>query len=118
MDGILESKKIILWHFERVLSRKWPEYSKINSTLLLEKRKKERKTEKNKKIFKKVLTNACEFGIITKSRDAGMAQSVEHVIGNDEVISSILITSSKNQHFGAPAIEQVHRGACLQWVTV
>ena len=25
-----------------------------------------------------------------------MAQSVEHVIGNDEVISSILITSSKN----------------------
>ena len=24
-----------------------------------------------------------------------MAQSVEHVIGNDEVISSILITSSK-----------------------
>ncbi len=26
---------------------------------------------------------------------AGMAQSVEHVIGNDEVISSILITSSK-----------------------
>ena len=27
--------------------------------------------------------------------DAGMAQSVEHVIGNDEVISSILITSSK-----------------------
>ena len=28
--------------------------------------------------------------------DAGMAQSVEHVIGNDEVISSILITSSKS----------------------
>ncbi len=27
-------------------------------------------------------------------RVAGMAQSVEHVIGNDEVISSILITSS------------------------
>ena len=26
-----------------------------------------------------------------------MAQSVEHVIGNDEVISSILISSSKNQ---------------------
>ena len=39
------------------------------------------------------------FGIISKSsRDgtiAGMAQSVEHVIGNDEVISSILITSSR-----------------------
>ncbi len=27
-----------------------------------------------------------------------MAQSVEHVIGNDEVISSILITSSKDPH--------------------
>ena len=27
-----------------------------------------------------------------------MAQSVEHVIGNDEVISSILITSSKKAH--------------------
>ena len=26
-----------------------------------------------------------------------MAQSVEHVIGNDEVISSILITSSKTR---------------------
>ena len=26
-----------------------------------------------------------------------MAQSVEHVIGNDEVISSILITSSKKK---------------------
>ena len=38
------------------------------------------------------------FGIISKSSTdgaiAGMAQSVEHVIGNDEVISSILITSS------------------------
>ena len=30
-------------------------------------------------------------------RVAGMAQSVEHVIGNDEVISSILITSSKQK---------------------
>ena len=30
-----------------------------------------------------------------KVAGAGMAQSVEHVIGNDEVISSILITSSK-----------------------
>ena len=32
-----------------------------------------------------------------RSYFAGMAQSVEHVIGNDEVISSILITSSKKQ---------------------
>ena len=29
-----------------------------------------------------------------------MAQSVEHVIGNDEVISSILITSSKTKGRG------------------
>ena len=36
--------------------------------------------------------------IIQKSRKyAAMAQSVEHVIGNDEVISSILITSSKTK---------------------
>ena len=33
-----------------------------------------------------------------RSYFAGMAQSVEHVIGNDEVISSILITSSKKAH--------------------
>ena len=63
-------------------------------TYISKKRKKQEKAEKNKIFFKKGLTNACEFGIITKSRDAGMAQSVEHVIGNDEVISSILITSS------------------------
>ena len=31
---------------------------------------------------------------------AGMAQSVEHVIGNDEVISSILITSSNKKAHG------------------
>ena len=31
-------------------------------------------------------------------RDAGIAQLVEHVIGNDEVISSILITSSREKH--------------------
>ncbi len=55
------------------------------------------KCDKNKKYFlKKLLTNACESVIITKSQaNAGMAQSVEHVIGNDEVISSILITSSR-----------------------
>ena len=28
--------------------------------------------------------------------NAGMAQSVEHILGKDEVISSILITSSKS----------------------
>ena len=43
------------------------------------------------------MTKSNRFGIIVKScEDAGMAQSVEHVIGNDEVISSILITSSKS----------------------
>ena len=31
---------------------------------------------------------------VVRKTNAGMAQSVEHVIGNDEVISSILITSS------------------------
>ena len=46
--------------------------------------------------LKKVLTNEKKSVIISKSQgNAGMAQSVEHVIGNDEVISSILITSSK-----------------------
>ena len=37
------------------------------------------------------------FAIMFKSTmiDAGMAQSVEHVIGNDEVTSSNLVTSSK-----------------------
>ena len=57
-----------------------------------------KKKQKNPNYFlKKVLTNAFGFGIISESQDiAGMAQSVEHVIGNDEVISSILITSSKN----------------------
>ena len=38
--------------------------------------------------------------IIHESQDnAGMAQLVEHVIGNDEVISSTLITSSKEEAF-------------------
>ena len=36
--------------------------------------------------------------VVNRRHNAGMAQSVEHVIGNDEVISSILITSSK-KHF-------------------
>ena len=35
-----------------------------------------------------------------------MAQSVEHVIGNDEVISSILITSSK---------KGIRKSECLFW---
>ena len=49
------------------------------------------------KNFKKALDKgvAICYNIIVE-RHAGMAQSVEHVIGNDEVISSILITSSKN----------------------
>ena len=56
--------------------------------------------KKFQKILKKGLTNRILFGIIYKSsrerRFADMAQSVEHVIGNDEVISSNLIISSKN----------------------
>ena len=38
----------------------------------------------------------CDIMYKSSSDNAGMAQSVEHVIGNDEVISSILITSSKS----------------------
>ncbi len=62
--------------------------------------------ENSEIFFKKVLTNAFYFAIIHKSsryrrQHAGMAQSVEHVIGNDEVISSILITSSKKARFMA-----------------
>ena len=56
--------------------------------------------KKDKIFFKKGLTNRILFDIIYKSsrerRFADMAQSVEHVIGNDEVISSNLIISSKN----------------------
>ena len=54
--------------------------------------------EKIKNIFEKALdkmTKVCYN--IKVLRDAGMAQSVEHVIGNDEVISSILITSSRKK---------------------
>ena len=83
----------IMW---RKMSRERSKYVLIGKELCLPKNaRKKRKTEKTKIFFKKGLTNAFCFGIITKSRDAGMAQSVEHVIGNDEVISSILITSSK-----------------------
>ena len=40
--------------------------------------------------------------IISKSSEfAAMAQSVEHVIGNDEVISSILISSSRKSKLSA-----------------
>ena len=57
----------------------------------------------------KVLTNTLFFAIILKSTmiDAGMAQSVEHVIGNDEVTSSNLVTSSKK---GTSAMQM-----CLFW---
>ena len=59
--------------------------------------------KKLKQNFKKVLTKENNFGIISKSSErttkiAGMAQSVEHVIGNDEVTSSNLVTSSKKSN--------------------
>ena len=63
----------------------------------------ERKSRKNKKkikkknIFQKGLDKRVLIWYNNKVAGAGMAQSVEHVIGNDEVISSILITSSKNK---------------------
>ena len=51
------------------------------------------------KFFKKTIdkTKALWYNVqVVRKTNAGMAQSVEHVIGNDEVISSILITSSKS----------------------
>ena len=57
--------------------------------------KKSEKHEKNKNIFEKGLDKRVLIWYNNKVAGAGMAQSVEHVIGNDEVISSILITSSK-----------------------
>ena len=55
--------------------------------------------QKAKKIFQKSIDKPKDicYNIIV-ARQAGMAQSVEHVIGNDEVISSILITSSRKKH--------------------
>ena len=61
------------------------------------------------------MTNQKRCGIISKSPEiidfcAAMAQSVEHVIGNDEVISSILISSSnfRRQHAAmAQSVEHV-----------
>ncbi len=45
----------------------------------------------------KLLTNRFFYGRIPfVKRNATMAQSVAHVIGNDEVISSNLISSSKD----------------------
>ncbi len=46
--------------------------------------------------FEKAIDKIRRICYNVKVSNAGMAQSVEHVIGNDEVISSILITSSKN----------------------
>ena len=51
--------------------------------------------EKNRPNFKKGIDTALTICYNIQVVSAGMAQSVEHVIGNDEVISSILITSSK-----------------------
>ena len=47
-----------------------------------------------KNIFQKGVDKCVLIWYNNKVAGAGMAQSVEHVIGNDEVISSILITSS------------------------
>ena len=66
--------------------------------------------KKNKIFFKNPLTKLKVLVIICESHvDAGMAQSVEHVIGNDEVISSILITSSKSR--GQPS-----SGFCFEFL--
>ena len=50
----------------------------------------------NLKIFAKPLDkNVVMWYTVQVGRNAGIAQLVEHVIGNDEVISSNLITSSR-----------------------
>ena len=69
------------------------------------------------KYFQKPLdkhTSFCYNNKVAAPRclDAAIAQSVEHVIGNDEVISSILITSSKaprTQVLGAFSLQKKRR---------
>ena len=55
--------------------------------------------QKNRKKLKKGIDKreriCYNIKVVNRRHNAGMAQSVEHVIGNDEVISSILITSSR-----------------------
>ena len=46
--------------------------------------------------WKKVLTNPLWRAIISTRNGADMAQSVEHILGKDEVIGSIPIISSKH----------------------
>ena len=46
-----------------------------------------------KNVKKFLLTKDAAFDIIGLVRYAAMAQSVEHILGKDEVISSILISS-------------------------
>ena len=65
----------------------------------INRRGREKIREKRKNIFKKGIDKAGRVWYnvqVVRKTNAGMAQSVEHVIGNDEVISSILITSSKS----------------------
>ena len=66
----------------------------------INRRGREKIREKRKNIFKKGIDKAGRVWYnvqVVRKANAGMAQSVEHVIGNDEVISSILITSSKKK---------------------
>ena len=65
---------------------------------------KQKSTAKNilQKYFKKLLTSQHLFAIISNvaalcALDAAIAQSVEHVIGNDEVIGPNPIISSINK---------------------
>ena len=44
------------------------------------------------------MTNKLSFVIIHKQINATMAQMVEHILGKDEVTSSILVSSSKIPH--------------------
>ncbi len=70
------------------------------STTRARKAEKRRKRKKEKIFLKKGLTSALGFGIISPlpKSNAAIAQSVEHVIGNDEVIGPNPISSSIKKH--------------------
>ena len=78
-------------------AKKFPKFEKFFKNLSLPKLF-AKKSFFSEIFSKKLLTNPKAFGIIYHV--AGMAQSVEHVIGNDEVNSSSLITSSNTKEHG------------------
>ncbi len=57
---------------------------------------KKKNKNKNYIFFKNLLTKPLQYDIIYDCNGADMAQSVEHILGKDEVIGSIPIISSKH----------------------